>query len=1001
MVRVFKRIVCILFFALSFLFSSDNYWQQSVNYKMNVILIDSVRQLACSSIITYKNNSPDELNEIYLHLYPNAFQLGSVKTRDYLNGYGSNSRSSYFRDELDGYQSKIHVREFTIAKDQNIVIDDYKINDTVLRANLKSAILPGEEVRIDIKWNHHIGGMVERAGYYEGQYNMAQWYPKIAVYDDRGWHAEPFHAQGEFYGEFGRFDVEFELPEKFIIGASGVVESGDPGWEMVRVDTSADFDEWFSLFEDDYKEPELTKNRKVRFVAENVHDFAWVASPNFLYEHDIYDGIDVHVLYNRVNANDWNRVVRERSVRALKWLNEKFGKYTYPQVTNTDRLKSGGMEYPMLIMDGSDRESLILHEIGHIWFYGILGNNEVDEAWIDEGFTTAQTRDYMMDRYGPTGFDWQSDDWTDSYQRKFWTFNNKLHNDQWSAIKYIMSGYDEPISRKSYLFKNSSSYRQNAYTKPSLMLNELKYVLGDSLYYKSIQYFYETWKEKHVDEQKFIESVEKITGRDLAWFFDPWLHDTRVLDYGINRWGNKENKYGSYDVDVEIKNLGNRHMPLLVETELYDGSFDRIWWNNYDWNTNDTFSYSVPSKPKKVTLDPDVQLLDVDYRNNSTNSDYEIVFDWPGMNYKPRNKILYGWLPSLYYNELDGYSPGLHFQRSYGNWEKQSFRFNQATKKNTDDNKKNFYWYYSGSFRSVHRFKNLKLNLKAFKLPGLSEMNVEIEKTKYNNGYNKKPKRTYKLGAYHQFETDTFRTSLYELGDISAFYLKNIVNYDNVNHSIDFISSISPSSNWNFSKLSFISNMKKSKTIQSENILRSILGFTHSGLRGRFFLGKIWTTSNGAPKQISFNPAGNSSPDMYEKSYLRGIDSFFAWNEYEVGYHLPSDGNIRSLSSKDAIETNAMSSVSTEIYFLNKKVDLNGFFEDRIINSEIALFSDVGFFQQMEDMKSIASFGIGFRFSGLVYNKPLYLRIDLPFILIDGKETLYEKSLILSFHRSI
>jgi hypothetical protein len=179
------------------------------------------------------------------------------------------------------------------------------------------------------------------------------------------------------------------------------------------------------------------------------------------------------------------------------------------------------------------------------------------------------------------------------------------------------------------------------------------------------------------------------------------------------------------------------------------------------------------------------------------------------------------------------------------------------------------------------------------------------------------------------------------------------------------------------------------------------LGFTHSGLRGRFFLGKIWTTSNGAPKQISFNPAGNSSPDMYEKSYLRGVDSFFAWNEYEVGYHLPSDGNIRSLSSKDAIETNAMSSVSTEIYFLNKKVDLNGFFEDRIINSEIALFSDVGLFQQMEDMKSIASFGIGFRFSGLVYNKPLYLRIDLPFILIDGKETLYEKSLILSFHRSI
>jgi hypothetical protein len=1001
MVRIFIRTVYIFFLAFSFLSSKDYYWQQSVNYEMSVVLIDSVRQLACSSIITYKNNSPDELNDLYFHLYPNAFQLGSVKSRDYLNGYGSDSRAVYFSDGLDGYESKIHIREFTVAKNQEIVLDDYKIDDTVLRAYLKTPLLPGEEVRIDIEWNHHVGGMVERAGYYEGQYNMAQWYPKIAAYDHKGWHAEPFHAQGEFYGEFGRFDVEFQVPEKFIVGASGVVKSGDPGWELVRVDTSADFEDWFEVFEDNYQEPDLTKNRKVRFVAENVHDFAWVASPNFLYEHDIYDGIDVHVLYNRINANDWNRVVRKRSVRALKWLNEKFGKYTYPQITNTDRLKSGGMEYPMLIMDGSDRESLIVHEIGHIWFYGILGNNEIDEAWIDEGFTTAQTRDYMMDRYGPIGFDWQSDDWSDSYQRKFWTFNNKLHKDQWRAIKYIVSGYDEPISRKSYLFKNSSSYRQNAYTKPSLMLNELKYILGDSLYYKSIQYFYDTWKQKHVNEEKFVESVEKITKRDLAWFFDPWLHDTRVLDYEISSWKNKKNEGGSYDISVDIKNLGNRHMPLLVETEFYDGTSDRRWWNNYDWNIKDTFLYSVPSKPKRVTLDPDVQTLDVDYRNNSTNLDYKIVFDWPGMNYEPRDKILYRWLPSLFYNEPDSYSPGLHFQRSYGNWEKQSFRFNYATKKNFADNKNNFYWYYSGSFKPVHSFKNLKLNLKAFNLPGLSETNVELEKIKYNDAYKKKPKQTYKIGVYHQFSIDTFRTNLYESGDISAFYIKNNIDYNYVSHSFELVSSISPSSDWGFTKISFMSDVKKSKTLRSENILRSIFGFTNSGFRGRFFLGKVWTASIAAPRQISFNPAGNSSSSMYEKSYLRGVDSFFGLNGFNAAYHLPSDGNIRALLNRDAIKTDVISSISAEVYFLNKKVNVDGFFEERIINSEIALFSDVGLFQAGGEMKSVASFGLGFRFSGKFFNKPLYLRVDCPLILIDGEEISNDKSLILSFHRSI
>ena len=199
----FSRFVAI--FLVSFingLIAADiGYWQQSVNYKMNVVLIDSVRQLACSSTIIYKNNSPDKLSEINMHLYPNAFQIGSVKHREYLNNYGRPSRAQYFKDGLEGYESRIDIRNFVVAKDGEVVLLDYKIDDTILRARLKKPLMPDEEIRIDFDWNHHIGGMVERAGYVDGQYNMAQWYPKMAVYDEQGWHAEPFHAEGEFYGE--------------------------------------------------------------------------------------------------------------------------------------------------------------------------------------------------------------------------------------------------------------------------------------------------------------------------------------------------------------------------------------------------------------------------------------------------------------------------------------------------------------------------------------------------------------------------------------------------------------------------------------------------------------------------------------------------------------------------------------------------------------------------------------------------------------------------------
>jgi len=208
----------------------DSYWQQKVDYDMDIVLHDSIRQITGKSTIKYTNNSPDSLDRIYMHLYPNAFQVGSVKYREYIGNSGRASRAKYFKNRLDGFTSKIDIHEFSVAMPKNgfswihkiPILENFEIDDTILKAKFFKKIGPGETIRIDLDWTHHVGDMVERAGFFQGQYNMAQWYPKLVVYDEQGWHPNVFHAEGEFYGEFGDFKVDFDLPFDFIIAASGV-----------------------------------------------------------------------------------------------------------------------------------------------------------------------------------------------------------------------------------------------------------------------------------------------------------------------------------------------------------------------------------------------------------------------------------------------------------------------------------------------------------------------------------------------------------------------------------------------------------------------------------------------------------------------------------------------------------------------------------------------------------------------------------------------------------
>ncbi len=654
-----------------------SYWQQEVAYEITASLDEPSGVLSGSQRITYYNRSPDTLTTFSLHLYLNAFRPGSRwADRDSVEG------RRRFNDLKDPDYAFNHVRNVRIMGDGVEAIYPFAPDSTIVRFKLPQPLAPGDSMVAEMDWDARPSTTPRRQGRQGRRFDFAQWYPRVVTYDTYGWNEHPLYPAGEFYGEFGTFLVKLDVSDDQVVGATGVPLCGDPGWERANQNPARAVEygrEFYPNAPGYAKLPEacgkgneytVTFHRvepgrkRIIWYARDVHHFAMSLSPDYRYEGGSYGGIAVHVLYSPGDEESWgNRIVVKRTESALAWLDSIFGKYPWPQITNVHRIEGGGTEFPMMIMDGSASEGLILHELGHNYLMGILANNEWREGWLDEGFTEFQTNWYFENRPEGSGY----------------------AESEASMLAFDIDDYSEPTSLVSEHYRDFTTYNIMIYGRGELFFHQLRYIVGDDVFRRILRTYYDRWKLKHVDEHALLEIAEEVSRRDLSTFFWQWLHGTELYDYAVGRVKTERREIGAAEggsdgrseppsgwltrVEVLRKSPGRIPVEVMVVGERdsaivrSEGLAEREW-----------VEVATQSKPRVVQLDPAVQTHDWNMLNNrkllgfqpgkhrwKTDHHIDRFFSTP----HHRDAMAVIWAPTVWYNDAGGITLALRSRESY------------------------------------------------------------------------------------------------------------------------------------------------------------------------------------------------------------------------------------------------------------------------------------------------------------------------------------------------
>ncbi len=605
-----KRLT-IAFLIITVIASAQNntsYWQQHVDYKMDVDIDVTKYQYNGTQKLVYTNNSPDVLHKVFYHLYFNAFQPNSEMDarlkaivdpdRRMVNNIGTKNNPKYESRIVKLQPSEIgYLKVLSLQQKGNDL--KYTIEGTILEVELNTPIQPGEKVLFEMSFEGQLPAHIRRAGRNNEDgvaLSMAQWYPKMAEYDFEGWHADAYIAR-EFQGVWGDFDVTLHIDRNYTIGGTGDLQNPQ---------------EIGHGYEDKSQSLKIKKEGKLawHFVANKVHDFTWVADPNFT--HDILktkDGINLHFLYknDKKYAKAWKEI-QPLTAKAMNYYNQNIGQYPWKQYSVIQG-GDGGMEYAMctLIAGGETLNEIIgtvFHELAHTWFQQILANNESKHSWMDEGFTSyiSSMASNKILRGG------EGKPSTGSYGGYFYS---------------VKSGIQESLTTHADRFNTNAAFSIASYTKGSMFLTQLNYIIGEENVQKTIKKFFNDFKFKHPTPNDIKRTAEKVSGIHLNWFLNEWAETTHTIDYAIAKVDG---------ANITLARVGQIPMPIDVTVIYEDESVEnfniplRMMRGNKpttakvlkDWAwTHPTYTFTTSKKIKLVEIDPLGFMADIDKTNNT------------------------------------------------------------------------------------------------------------------------------------------------------------------------------------------------------------------------------------------------------------------------------------------------------------------------------------------------------------------------------------------------